>query len=98
MFFISEVNKKCENMFLSDKAIDFVQETKYLGVILNSQLKTSVDFSRQTRKFYAQAKMILRNFKYYSDDVNCMLFKSYCTNMYCCLLWFNTTSSSIKKT
>ena len=38
MFFKSEVNKKCDNtdMFLSGKAIDFVQETKYLGVILNS--------------------------------------------------------------
>ena len=50
MFFKSEVNKKCDNtnMFLSGKAIDFVQETKYLGVILNSQLKTSVDVSRQT--------------------------------------------------
>ena len=57
MFFKSEVNKRYDNtdMFLSGKAIDFVQETKYLGVILNSQLKTSVDVSRQTRKFYAQA-------------------------------------------
>ena len=99
MFFKSEVNKKCDNtdMFLSGKAIDFVQETKYLGVILNSQLKTSVDVSRQTRKFYAQANMLLRNFRYCSDDVKCMLFRSFCTNMYCCPLWFNSTSSSIKK-
>ena len=84
-------------MFLSGKAIDFVQETKYLCVILNSQLKTSVDVSRQTRKFYAQANMLLRNFRYCSDDVQCMLFRSYCTNMYCSPLWFNSTSSSIKK-
>ena len=118
MFFKSEVNKKCDNtdMILSGKAIDFVQETKYLGVILNSQLKTSVDVSRQTRKFYAQASMknckeetasnhtrcvtivmLLRNFRYCSDDVKCMLFRSYCTNMYCCPLLFNSTSSSIKK-
>ena len=99
MFFKSEVNKKCDNtdMFLSRKAIDFVQETKYLGVILNSQLKTSVDVSRQTRKFYAQANMLLRNFRYCSDDVKCMLFRSYCTNMYCCPLWFISTSSRIKK-
>ena len=46
--------------------------------MLNSQLKTSIDVSRQTRKFYAQAIAI-------------------CTNMYCCPLWFNATSSSIKK-
>ena len=41
--------------------------------------------------------MLLRNFRYCSVDVKCMLFRSYCTNMYCCPLWFNSTSSSIKK-
>ena len=29
--------------------------------------------------------------------VACMLFRSFCTNMYCSPLWFNSTSSSIKK-
>ena len=65
--------------------------------MLNSQLKTSIDVSRQTRKFYAQANMLLRNFRYCSVDVKCMLFRSFCTNMYCCPLLFNSTSSSIKK-
>ena len=51
MFFKSAVNRKCDttDLFLSSKAIDFVQETKYSGVVLNSQLKTSIDVSRQTR-------------------------------------------------
>ena len=31
--------------------IDFVQEVKYLGVLLNSSTQTSIDVSRQTRKF-----------------------------------------------
>ena len=99
MFFTPDVNKKCDttDMFLSGKAIDFVQETKHLVVMLYSQLKTSVDVFRQTRKFYTQANMLLRNFRNYSVDVKCMLFRSYCTNMYCCPLWFNSTSSSIKK-
>ena len=35
MFFNSAVNRKCDttDLFLFSKAIDFVQETKYLGVI-----------------------------------------------------------------
>ena len=41
--------------------------------------------------------MILRNFRYCTVDVKYMLFRSYSTNMYCCPLWFNSTSSSIKK-
>ena len=39
-------------------------ETKYLGVIINSSMKTSSDVVRQTRKFYAQANMLLCNFRY----------------------------------
>ena len=100
MFFKSPViNRKCDttDLFSSSNAIDFVQEAKYLGVMLNSQLITSIDVSRQTRKFYAQANMLLRNFRYCSVDVKCMLFRSYCTNMYCCPLWFNSTSNNIKK-
>ena len=87
MFFKSEVNKKCDNtdMFLSGKAIDFVQETKYLGVILNSQLKTSVDVSRQTRKFYAQANMLLRNF-----DIVPMM------SSVCCLDYFAPTCTAVQ--
>ena len=74
MFFKSAVNRRCDttDLFLSSKAIGFVQETKYLGVMLNSQLKTSIDVSRQTRKFYADANMLLRNFRYCFADVKCM--------------------------
>ena len=60
-------------------------------------MKTSIDVSSQTSQFYAQANMLLRNFPYCSNEVKCSLFKSFCTNMYCCPLWFNSTSSSVKK-
>ena len=36
------------------------------------------------------------NFRYCTNGVKCMLVKSFCANMYCCPLWFNSTSSSIK--
>ena len=60
-------------------------------------MKTSIDVCRQTSKFYSQANTLLCNFRYCSDDVKYMLFCSFCTNMYCSPLWFNSTSSSIKK-
>ena len=41
--------------------------------------------------------MILRNFRYCTVAVKYMFFRSYCINMYGCPLWFNSTSSSIKK-
>ena len=53
--------------------------------------------TRQTHKFYMQANLLLRNFRYCSDNVKCTLFQSYCTNMYSCQLWFNYTKSSLIK-
>ena len=40
MFFKCTVNKHCDNstVFLSRDHIDFVQEVKYLGVLLNSSM------------------------------------------------------------
>ena len=81
----------------SGNNIEFVDETKYLDVITNSSMKTSSDVVRQTSKLYSQANMLLRNFLYCINDVKCMLFKSFYANMYCCLIWFNSTSSSTKK-
>ena len=93
------MNKTCDitNVGLSGNIIDYVHKTKYLGILLCSDMKTSIDECRQTSKFHAQANTILRNFRYCSDDVKCVLFRSFCTNMYCSPLWFNSTSSSIKK-
>ena len=99
MFFKSKMKKLCDNVpvVLSGNNIDFVHETKYLGVIINSSMKTSSDVVRQTRKFYAQTNMFLCNFRYCTNDVKCKLFQSFCANMYGCHLWFNSTSSTIKK-
>ena len=99
MFFKSKMNKLCDNVsvVLSSNNIDFVHETKYLGVIINSSMKISSDVVRQTSKFYAQANMLLRNFRYCTYDVKCTPFKSFCANMYCCPLWSNSISSSAKK-
>ena len=79
MFLKCTVNKHCDNstVFLSGNQIYFVQEVKYFGVLLNPSMKTSIDVSRQTRKIYAQANMLLRNFRYCSNEVKCILFKSF---------------------
>ena len=71
MFSKSSVNKHCDhaNVSLSGRHIDFLQEVKYLGDLLNSSLKISIAVSRQTRKFHAQANMLLRNFRYCGIDI-----------------------------
>ena len=65
--------------------------------MINSSLKTTIDVKRQTRNFYSRANLLIRNFRYCTDNVKYYLFQSYCTSMYCCQLWFNSTKGSIKK-
>ena len=91
MFFKSKRNKLCHNVpvVLSGNTIDFVHETKYLGVIINSSMKTSSDVVRQTRKFYTQTNMLLHNFRYCTNDVKCTLFKSFC--VICTVVLFGLT-------
>ena len=74
MLLKSKMNKLCDivSVVLSGNNNDFVHETKYLGVIINSSMKSSSDVVRQTRKFYAQANMLLRNFCYCINDVKCL--------------------------
>ena len=81
--------------FLKKRLTLCIKQNINLGVILNSSMTTSSDL-RQTRKFYAQANMLMLNFRYCTIDVKCMLFKSFCANMYCCVL-FNFASSSIEQ-
>ena len=54
------MNKHCglPVIYLGNSVCQFVQEVKYLGVIIHSTMKTTIDVARQTRKFYLQAKKI----------------------------------------
>ena len=99
IYFSIDINKHCglPVIYLGNCVCQFVKEVKYLSVMIHSSMKTSIDVARQIRKFYMQANLLLRNFRYCSDDVKCTLFQSYCTNMYCCQLWFNSTKSSLIK-
>ena len=54
-----------------------MKKVKYLGVMIHSSMKITLDVARQTRKFYMQANLLLRNFRFCSDDVNCTLFYSH---------------------
>ena len=99
MYFSTSINKHCglPVIYLGNCECQFVNEVKYLGVMIHSSMKTTIDVTRQTKKFYMQANLLLRNFRYCSDDVKCSLFQTYCTNMYCCQLWFNSTKTTLNK-
>ena len=82
------MNKHCgfPVIYLDNSICEFVKEVKYPFFIIHSSMKTTIDVAKQTRKFYLQANVLLRNFRHCSDQIKCVLFQMYCTSLYCCQL------------
>ena len=49
------------------------------------------------RKCYAQSNILIRRFGKFSYETKCMLFRTYCSSLYCPHLWFNTTQNNMNK-
>ena len=56
-------------IFLIGNHIDFIQETKYLSMLVNSLMNASIGVYCQTRKFDVQGNMSLHNFQYCGSEM-----------------------------
>jgi len=81
--------------YMGDKALNWVSQKTYLGVILNSERSDCQDIARQKQQTYVQGNTLIRKFGKCSDDVKCLLFKTYCYSMYGMTLWFYTSQNAI---
>ena len=81
---------------LNSEPISIVDEYKYLGYIICDNLSDEKDIDRQKRKIYGQGNTLIRKFSMCSLDVKIMLFRTYCTPMYCAQLWCRFRPSSNK--
>ena len=76
--------------------IPIVENCKYLGITISTK-NSDLDLKRQMRKIYANANLLLRKFSCCSVSVKCCLFKTYCSTLYCALMWFDCTKTALKK-
>ena len=70
---------------------------KYLGHYVNDDLTDDADISRQIRKQYVQANILLRKFYMCSLDVKLSLFRTYYSPMYTAQLWWSFKKWTITK-
>ncbi|KAL0811559.1 hypothetical protein ABMA28_009944 [Loxostege sticticalis] len=68
-----------------------VEQFKYLGHILTSDLKDNADIERERRALSVRANMIARRFARCSRDVKITLFRAFCTSFYTSSLWVGYT-------
>ena len=75
--------------------ISTINKSKYLGIII-SENNCAPDLKRQMCKLYADVNMIIGKFSRCPPDVKCFLFKSYCSNLYCSILWYDCSITALK--
>lgn len=86
--------KRVENfpaVKLNGAPLKTIQQFKYLGHIVTSDLKDNADIERERRALSVRANMIAHRFARCSRDVKITLFRAFCTSMYTSSLWVSHT-------
>ncbi|XP_046976555.1 uncharacterized protein LOC124542674 [Vanessa cardui] len=68
-----------------------VEQFKYLGHVVCSDLTDNADMERERRALSVRANMLVRRFARCSIDVKVTLFRAYCTSFYTSNLWVDYT-------
>ena len=74
-------------LYLYGKLLKLVSQTCYLGCIIANDLSDDEDIKRQYRSLCGRANMLIRKFQRCSEQVRLVLFRAYCTVLYCSPLW-----------
>ena len=85
------------DFYLEEDRITVVDKETYLGFIVNEQFSDDDHIVKEMRNVYARGNMIIRYFSHCTDAVRIQLFKSFCSNLYCCPLWYKFKKSTLKK-
>ena len=83
--------------YLDETVICSVDHETYLGFIVNKEFTDNDHMSKEMRNIYARGNMLIRNFKHCTNDVKIKLYRTFCSSIYCCPLWYNFKESSFRK-
>ena len=80
-------------VLLHGSELQFVDQVKYLGHIISSDLSDSLDMEKAKRAIYSRGNSFVRKFRNCSEDVKLVLFQTYMTPIYCSHLWVEYTQA-----
>jgi len=85
------------SMYLNGKALKCIDVHKYLGIFICSNNRDDRDIRRQIQATSGRGNVLINKFRNCYDNVKVQLFKTYCSNFYCCQEWASYSKSSYKK-
>ena len=82
---------------LGNEELSFVEEFRYLGLIMTADCRDDKDIEKQFRRQYAVDNMLVRKFPFAYIEAKIQLFKSYCYLIYGCALLRHSFQNTIRK-
>jgi len=82
---------------INNEQLNFVNDFKYLGHIINSSQLDDSDIYRERRNIFYRCNMLARRFYSCSVAVKLRLLKSFCLCFYDVALWNNFSAGSLDK-
>ena len=76
--------------------LSFVEEFRYLGLIMTADCRDDKDIKKQFRRQNAVGNMLVSKFSFAPIEAKIQLFKSYCYPIYGCALWRHSFQNSIR--
>ncbi|CAG9131897.1 unnamed protein product [Plutella xylostella] len=87
--------ERVPEVVLDGAPVRVVQQFRYLGHILTSDLRDDTDIERERRALSIRCNMLARRFHRCSEQVKITLFRAYCQNIYTGHLWINYTRKAM---
>ena len=85
------------SVFLNHQVLTYVEEFKYLGHIINEAFRDDEDIERERRNLAIRGNILIRKYGYCSDETKCLLFRSFCYQLYTCALWTRYKKSTLDR-
>jgi len=82
---------------LGGQHVNSVDQYKYLGILLDTELSDDKDIQRQLRYQYCATNKLRASFSRCSNEVKNILFRSFCTPMYASQLWCKFRKSCMQR-
>ena len=82
---------------LSNMALSYTSQYKYLGHLLTNDLRDDSDVLKQVRSLYGRANLLLRKFRKTGVQTKVMLFNAFCSPVYGCQLWCNSRKETFNR-
>ena len=85
------------NIYLNIQSLSYVDKFKYLGHFISEGFTDDEDIDRERRNLAKRGNVLIRKFMYCSDEIKCLLFRSFCYQLYTCALWSKYKKASLNR-